>query len=98
MLIANLKRSALGLPNLDPMVLITKTLISAAVVVGFGVVGAAPASAHPIAACAGITSPAANQACIDGFLRDDAMHRYQMGEGECQSSPMYGQVGQFCRN
>jgi hypothetical protein len=47
MLIANLKRSALGLPTRDPMVLITKTLISAAIVVGSCVVGAAPASADP---------------------------------------------------
>jgi hypothetical protein len=45
MLIANLKRSALGLPNLDPTVLITKTLISAAIILGSCVVGAAPASA-----------------------------------------------------
>jgi len=53
MLIANLKRSALGLPNPDPMVLITKTLISAAIVVGSYVVGAAPASADPNPASTG---------------------------------------------
>jgi hypothetical protein len=53
MLIANLKRSALGLPNPDPMVLITKTLISAAIVVGSCVVGAAPASADPNPASTG---------------------------------------------
>ena len=47
MSIANLKRSALGLQNLDPKVLITKTLISAAIVLGFCVVGTAPASADP---------------------------------------------------
>ena len=47
MLIPNLKRSALGLSNPDPMLLITKTLISAAIVVGSCVVGAAPASADP---------------------------------------------------
>jgi hypothetical protein len=47
MLIPNLKRSALGLSNSDPMLLITKTLISAAIVVGSCVVGAAPASADP---------------------------------------------------
>jgi hypothetical protein len=50
-----------------------------------------PAHADPII-CTGITDPAAHRAC------NDRMHRYQMGEGECQSSPMYGQVGQFCRN
>jgi hypothetical protein len=47
MSIANLKRSALGLQNLDPKVLTTKTLISAAIVLGFCVVGAASASAEP---------------------------------------------------
>jgi hypothetical protein len=45
MSIANLKRSALGLQNLDPKVLITRTLISAAIVLGSGVGLAAPASA-----------------------------------------------------
>jgi hypothetical protein len=45
MSIANLKRSALGLQNLDPKVLITRTLISAAIVLGSCVVGAASASA-----------------------------------------------------
>ena len=50
MSLANLKQSALGLPNLDPTVLITKTLISAAIVLGSCVVGAAPASADPASA------------------------------------------------
>jgi hypothetical protein len=45
MSIANLKRSALALQNLDPKVLFTRTLIGAAIVVGSCVVGAAPASA-----------------------------------------------------
>jgi hypothetical protein len=53
MSIANLKRSALRLQNLDPSVLITKTLISAAIVLGSCVVGAAPASADPGPASAG---------------------------------------------
>jgi len=53
MLIANLKRSALGLPNPDPMVLMAKTLISAAIVVGSCIVGAAPASADPNPASTG---------------------------------------------
>lgn len=47
MSIAHLKRSAVGLRDLDPRVLITKALISAAIVIGFCVVGAAPASADP---------------------------------------------------
>ena len=44
MSIVNLKRSALGLPNLD---LITKALISAAIALGSGVGLSAPASADP---------------------------------------------------
>jgi hypothetical protein len=47
MSIAHPKRSAVGGLHLDPRVLITKTLISAAIVIGFCVVGAAPASADP---------------------------------------------------
>jgi hypothetical protein len=43
--IANPKRSAVGWQTLDPTVLITKTLISAAIVLGSCVVAAAPASA-----------------------------------------------------
>lgn len=45
MSIANLKRSALGWRSVDPRVLIAKTLISAAIVLGSSVGGAAPASA-----------------------------------------------------
>jgi hypothetical protein len=47
MSIANLKRSALGLLNLHPTVLITKTLVSAAIALGSGVGLAEPASADP---------------------------------------------------
>jgi hypothetical protein len=53
MSIANLKRSALGLPNLDPTVLTTKTLISAAIALGSCVGLAASASADPNPANAG---------------------------------------------
>jgi hypothetical protein len=53
MSIANLKRSALGLPNLDPTVLITKTLITAAIALGSCVGLAASASADPNPADAG---------------------------------------------
>ena len=45
MSIANLKRSALGSQTPDPTVLITKTLIGAAIVLGSCVVAAAPAGA-----------------------------------------------------
>jgi hypothetical protein len=47
MSIANPKRSARGLLNLNPRVLITKTLVGAAVVLGSCVVATAPASADP---------------------------------------------------
>ena len=47
MLVANPKRSALGLPNFDARVLITKMLVGAAIALGSCVVGAAPASAAP---------------------------------------------------
>jgi hypothetical protein len=45
MSIANLKRSTFGLPHLDPTVLITRTLISAAIALGSYLGLAAPASA-----------------------------------------------------
>jgi hypothetical protein len=66
---------------------------SAAAVMALAPLCIPPAQAHADDPCVGITDPAAHQACID-----DPMHRYKMGEGECQSSPDYGQVGQFCRN
>jgi hypothetical protein len=47
MSIGNLKRSALGLPTLDPTVLITKTLISAVIALASCVGLAAAASADP---------------------------------------------------
>jgi hypothetical protein len=54
-----------------------------------------PAQAHADDPCVSITDPAAHQACIDKFLRDNPMHRYQ---GNCQSSPLYGPEGQVCRD
>ena len=54
-----------------------------------------PAQAHADDPCVSITDPAAHQACIDESLRDDPMDRYQ---GNCQSSPFYGQLGQLCRD
>ena len=47
MSIVHLTRLAVGLRNLGPTVLIAKTLIGAAGVVGFCLVGAAPAGADP---------------------------------------------------
>lgn len=82
MLIANLKRSALGLPNVDPTVLITKTLIGAAIVLGSCVVGAAPASADPGPASTG-SNPFSALSCNcreavppqSPALREEEMHR-----------------------
>jgi hypothetical protein len=82
MLIANLKRSALGLPNVDPTVLITRTLIGAAIVLGSCVVGAAPASADPGPASAG-SNPFSALSCDcreavpphSPALREEEMHR-----------------------
>ena len=69
---------------------------SAAAVIALVPLGIPPAQAHADNPCVSITDPAAHQACIDEFLRDDPMHRYQMGD--CQGSPDYGAEGQFCRN
>ena len=44
---ANRKRSARGFPNLHPTVLITKTLIGAAIALGSAVGASGPASADP---------------------------------------------------
>ena len=46
--------------------------------------------------CVSITDPAAHQACIDQFLRNDPARRDQ--GNNCQSSPLYGQEGQICRD
>jgi hypothetical protein len=51
-----------------------------------------PAQAHADDPCVSIIDPAAHQACINEFPRDDPMHRYR---GECQSSPRWGAEGQF---
>ena len=55
-----------------------------------------PAPAHADDPCTNITDPAAHQACIDKSMTDDSMLGPRMGD--CQASPDYGQVGQFCRN
>ena len=38
-----------------------------------------PARAHADDPCVSITDSAAHQGCIDGFLRDNPMRRYQLG-------------------
>lgn len=56
-----------------------------------------PVQAHADDPCAGITDPAARQACINEPAPDGPKDRYQIGGG-CQASPDWGQEGQFCRN
>jgi hypothetical protein len=55
-----------------------------------------PAQAHADDPCVSITDPAAHQACVDESLRDDPMRRTQLGN--CEASPVYGQMGQLCRD
>jgi len=69
---------------------------SAAAVIALAPLCIPAVQAHADDPCVSITDPAAHQACIDEFLRDDPMRRYQMGD--CQESPDYGAEGQFCRN
>jgi hypothetical protein len=69
---------------------------SAAAVIALAPLCIPPAQAHADDPCVSITDPAAHQACIDESLPDDTMRGPQMGD--CQSSPNWGQEGQFCRN
>jgi hypothetical protein len=69
---------------------------SAAAVIAVAPLCMPPAQAHADDPCVSIADPAVHQACIDEFLRDHPMDRYQMGD--CQASPDYGQEGQVCRN
>lgn len=55
-----------------------------------------PAQAHADDPCVSIIDPAAPVDCIAEPLPEDFRHGPRMGN--CQSSPYYGQVGQFCRN
>jgi hypothetical protein len=54
-----------------------------------------PAQAHADDPCVSTTHPADNRACSDYSLRNEILHRYQ---GNCDASPLYGQVGQLCRD
>jgi hypothetical protein len=69
--------------------------LSAAAVIALAPLCIPPAQAHADDPCVSITDPAAHQACIDEFPRDNPLHRYQ---GNCESSPLYGQEGQVCRD
>ncbi len=50
-----------------------------------------PAQAHADDPCSGITDPAIHQGCVDGLR----LRRFQ---GDCQASPLNGQLGQVCLN
>ena len=77
--------------------------VSAAAAIALAPLCIPPAQAHADDPCVSITDPAAHQACIDESLRDSPLYRYQRDctlrryQCECQSSPFYGQVGQFWR-
>ncbi len=59
--------------------------VSAAAVIALAPLCIPPAQAHADNPCVSITDPAAHQACIDEFLRDNPMRRYQLGD--CQGEP-----------
>ena len=69
--------------------------VSAAAVIALAPLCIPPAQAHADNPCVSITDPAAHQACIDEFLRDNPMRRYHLGDCE-GASPIDGQVGQVC--
>ena len=78
--------------------------VSAAAVIALAPLCIPPAQAHADDPCVSITDPAAHQACIDGFLRDNPvnrshrdnpMNRYHLGNCE-GASPLDGQMGQVC--
>lgn len=54
-----------------------------------------PAKAHADDPCAGITDPAARQACINQHPRGNPMRRYPLGDCSGASSAD-GQLGQVC--
>lgn len=72
--------------------------VSAAAAITLAPLYIPPAQAHADDPCVSITDPAAHQACIDEWLRSDPTHRpHRPPMGDCGSSPLNGQTGQFCR-
>ena len=69
--------------------------VSAAAAIALAPLCIPPAQAHADDPCVSITDPAAHQACIDGFRRDNPMRKYPLGDCE-GASPVDGQVGQVC--
>lgn len=53
-----------------------------------------PAQAHADP-CVTIITATGDQACVDGFQRDNPRHRYRLGDCE-GASPYDGQMGQVC--
>ena len=71
--------------------------VSAAAVIALAPLCVPPTQARADDRCVSITDPAAHQACIDAeSLADDILDTFR-GMGDCQASPDYGSVGQFCR-
>jgi hypothetical protein len=69
--------------------------VSAAAAIALALLCIPPAQAHADDPCVSITDPAAHQACIDEFLRDNPTRRYPLGDCE-GASPVDGQMGQVC--
>jgi hypothetical protein len=69
--------------------------LSAAAVIALAPLCIPPAQAHADNPCVSITDPAAHQACINEFLRNNPIHK---DPGGCAASPLYGQLGHFCRD
>ncbi|WP_156746708.1 hypothetical protein [Mycobacterium sp. E2733] len=66
--------------------------VSAAAAIALAPLYIPPALAHAVDnPCAGITDPAAHQACIDQYLRDI----YKREHRQCEASPNHGQTGQW---
>jgi hypothetical protein len=67
---------------------------SAAAAIALASLCSPPAQARADNPCAGITDPAAMQACTAKYPRDNSLRRYL---GDCEgASPLDGQVGQIC--
>jgi hypothetical protein len=63
--------------------------VSAATAIALAPLCIPPAQAHAGDPCAGITNPAAHQACIGDFVK-------RREQTQCDASPNHGQLGQLC--
>ena len=71
--------------------------VSATAAIALAPVCIPPAQAHADDPCVSITDPAAHQACIDEFLRDNPIHRYHLGDCE-GASPLTDRWAKFVGN